>query len=434
MAAFGLAVLLSGLRSPTRRCSTSSRGLADSLALAIFVHLLLASRPGGWRTGVARVVAALVVAAAAGRGRCSAIRPAIRGAPTARNPLLVESHEASPRPRWRSRALGRRSRSPPSCCSPAGARARRSSAARSRRSLVAAAVLLGLAAVSISAQALDLSDGVQKAAQLVFIAGFAALPVAFLAGLVRSRFFRAATVGGVIERLTHGRGGDGVEDALASALGDPSLAVAFWLPERDGYVDREGRPIALPARATARSPPRSPTRAGASARSSTTPRWASDPELMRAAAGAAGLALENDRLEVELRARLQALRASRTRIVEAGDAERRRLGRDLHDGAQQRLVALLLDLQLARERWDDQPERSRALVDDALEHARAAVEELRDLASGIHPAVLSQRGLDAALESLADALARCPSSSTSRSTSGSRPAPRPRPTSSSPRR
>ena len=73
------------------------------------------------------------------------------------------------------------------------------------------------------------------------------------------------------------------------------------------------------------------------------------------AASAAALAMENARLEVELRAKLEALRASRARLVEAGDAERRRLGRDLHDGAQQRLVALMIELQLAREHFDDDP-------------------------------------------------------------------------------
>jgi signal transduction histidine kinase len=121
---------------------------------------------------------------------------------------------------------------------------------------------------------------------------------------------------------------------------------------------------------------------------------------MATATGAAVLALENDRLEVELRARLEALRVSRARIVEAGDAERRRLGRDLHDGAQQRLISLLIALQLARERWEDEPGEARALVEQALADARAAVGELRELAAGIHPAVLSQRGLDAALETL----------------------------------
>ena len=126
-----------------------------------------------------------------------------------------------------------------------------------------------------------------------------------------------------------------------------------------------------------------------------------EPELVREAAAAAALALENQRLEVELRARLEALRASRARLIEAGDAERRRLTRDLHDGAQQRLVALMIELQLARETFDADPEGATQLVDSAFANAQEAVKELRDLAAGIHPAVLSQRGLDAALESLA---------------------------------
>jgi signal transduction histidine kinase len=373
MIAFGLAVLLSGLSIADRPWLDVVSGLADSLALAIFVHLLLAF-PSGRLDGRASrlVVAASYITALAPDGVVkSAVGLALALAAVVL--LLRRARAASPLQRSAFAPLA-----------------------------VAAAVLLGLAAVSISAQALDLSDGVQKAAQLVFIAGFAALPVAFLAGLVRSRFFRTATVGRVIERLTHGPGGGAIEDALATALGDPALAVAFWLPEENGYADREGRAIALPAGrdgTVATEITHQGRRVGALIHDAA---LAGDPELMRAAAGAAGLALENDRLAVELRARLQALRASRTRIVETGDAERRRLSRDLHDGAQQRLVALLLDLQLARDRWDNQPESSRALVDDALEHARAAVEELRDLASGIHPAVLSQRGLDAALESLAN--------------------------------
>ena len=128
---------------------------------------------------------------------------------------------------------------------------------------------------------------------------------------------------------------------------------------------------------------------------------AETPDLVFEAASAAALAMENARLEVELRAKLEALRASRSRLVEAGDAERRRLGRDLHDGAQQRLVALMIELQLAREHFDKDPAQARGLIDSAFANAQAAVGELRDLASGIHPAVLSQRGLEAGLESLA---------------------------------
>ncbi len=93
------------------------------------------------------------------------------------------------------------------------------------------------------------------------------------------------------------------------------------------------------------------------------------------------------------------LAASRARILKAGDEERRRLGRDLHDGAQQQLVSAVISLQLAQKRWNDRG-RARQLVDDALEHAQAAIGDLRELAAGIHPSVLTDRGLHAALETL----------------------------------
>jgi signal transduction histidine kinase len=102
-----------------------------------------------------------------------------------------------------------------------------------------------------------------------------------------------------------------------------------------------------------------------------------------------------------LRARVQTLEASRARTVEAAAAERRRIERDLHDGAQQRLVALAMDLGMAREKFADEPEAARALVEEAHQEAKRALAELRDLARGIHPAVLSDRGLDAALSALA---------------------------------
>jgi signal transduction histidine kinase len=95
------------------------------------------------------------------------------------------------------------------------------------------------------------------------------------------------------------------------------------------------------------------------------------------------------------------LAASRARILKAGDEERRRVGRDLHDGAQQRLVSVVIDLQLAQKRWEQDPERARSLVDDALDHAKAAIGDLRELAAGIHPSVLTDRGLPAAIETLA---------------------------------
>jgi signal transduction histidine kinase len=113
------------------------------------------------------------------------------------------------------------------------------------------------------------------------------------------------------------------------------------------------------------------------------------------------VAQENVRLDAELQARLDDLRESRARIVQAGDAARRKLERDLHDGAQQRLVGLALDLRLAREKLDDDPRAAAAMLEDASTELARATEELRELARGIHPAVLSDRGLSAAVESLA---------------------------------
>ena len=121
---------------------------------------------------------------------------------------------------------------------------------------------------------------------------------------------------------------------------------------------------------------------------------------MRAAGAAAALALENQRLEAELRARIEDLRASRARLVEAGDNERRRLERDLHDGAQSRLVALALKLQLARRTVADDSETA-TLLEESSAELRASLDELRELARGLHPVVLTDRGLPAAVRILA---------------------------------
>jgi signal transduction histidine kinase len=407
LAAFGLAALLSGMAIADARLPYLVSRLADALALPLFVHLLLSFASGRVEDRASRwVVAASYVSAAVPQVVAMLVgdpagEPSCGDCPD--NPILIASHDGVA-----EAALAVKSTAGLALALAAVVlvvRRARVSSPFQRRAFAplatAGAVLLVLVVVSVTAQAVNASDAVQKAAQLVFIAGFVGLPVAFLIGLQRSRFFRSATVTAVIDRLAVGRGAHDLEGDLAAALGDPSLAVAYWLPEGEEYVDREGHPMTLPAQdagSVVTEITHQGRRVGALVHDGT---LSEDSELMRAVAGAAGLALENERLEVELRARLQALRASRARIVAVGDAERRRLGRDLHDGAQQRLISLLLDLQLARERWEEDPGSSRELVDHALESARAAVEELRDLASGIHPAVLSQRGLDAALESLA---------------------------------
>lgn len=129
---------------------------------------------------------------------------------------------------------------------------------------------------------------------------------------------------------------------------------------------------------------------------------AEDPGLLQAVSTAAGLALENERLLADLRAQLEQLRESRARIVQAGDTERRRLERNLHDGAQQRLVALSLALGLAGSKIEQEPSAAAALLAAAREELTRALDELRELARGLHPAVLTDRGLSDALTVLAD--------------------------------
>ena len=130
------------------------------------------------------------------------------------------------------------------------------------------------------------------------------------------------------------------------------------------------------------------------------PSLSEEPQLIRTAGAAAALALENQRLAAELRARIEELRASRARVVEAGDAERRRLERNLHDGAQSRLVAVALKLQLARMRVDGGSEAA-VLLDESSAELQASLDELRELARGLHPAVLIDQGLKAAVRVLA---------------------------------
>jgi len=126
-----------------------------------------------------------------------------------------------------------------------------------------------------------------------------------------------------------------------------------------------------------------------------------DAGLVRAAGAAAGLAIANERLRAEVRAQLEEVRASRQRIVEAGDRERRRVERNLHDGAQQRLITLSLALGMLRDQ-SAADLAMRAALADACAELKQATAELREMARGIHPAILTEEGLPPAVESLAD--------------------------------
>ena len=224
------------------------------------------------------------------------------------------------------------------------------------------------------------------------------VPFAVLVDMLRARLARSA-VGDLVLALHGSPAPEDLRDAIARALGDPSLQVAYWLPEYDTYADLDGRPVQLPSSPTRKTSVVDSTGAPVAALLHD-PTLYEQPQLLDAVGATAGLALERARLHAELRAQIDELRGTRARILEAAQSERRRLERDLHDGAQQRLVTLALDLGMLERRLGDDPDARRSLEEARGELARS-LEELRDLARGIHPAVVTGRGLATALEGLA---------------------------------
>jgi signal transduction histidine kinase len=347
---------------------------------------------------------------------------------------------------------------------------------------------------------------------IALIVTFTAVPFLFLAGLLGTTLARSAGVGTIFSRVPERASPGEVQEGLRQALRDPTAQVAYWYEEGAHYVDVDGNHFELPPETRDRVVTRLEYADSPVAAIVHDAALREEPELLDAITGAARIALERDKLLVEVKARaeryravLQAmpdlmfriardgtyrsynapnpsdllnevvvgrkvherlpaeladrvlaagqaavdrgtlqmieydldfsgetrnyearfapsgedeflmivreiterkrqheeLEASRARIVAAGDEERRKLERNLHDGAQQRLVSLSLSLRLAQGRIRTDPEGTARLLDASREELAHALEELRELARGIHPAVLTDRGLDAALEALA---------------------------------
>jgi signal transduction histidine kinase len=192
-----------------------------------------------------------------------------------------------------------------------------------------------------------------------------------------------------------------LREVLARSLGDPDLKVAYPLHDPERLVDAAGTPVD-PAEHEGRAVTPLVRQGHTVAMLFHRQGLLDDPAVVDEVVAATRLALENDRLQAEVLAQLEDLRASRARIVGTGDAERRRLERDLHDGAQQRLVGLSLALRLAHTKLGPHPDPNLTPLIDRTEHAlRMAIDELRELAHGIYPAVLTDEGLSAAVEALA---------------------------------
>ena len=223
------------------------------------------------------------------------------------------------------------------------------------------------------------------------IGGQMAVALALLAGVLLGELARGRVADLVVELSQIAPGH--VRDALARALNDPTLQVAYWLPMRRAYVDEAGQPVELPQDG------RAVTRLADVAAVVHDPEL--DADLVEAAGAAARLALHNARLQADVRSQLDKVQESRRRIVTAGDEQRRRIERDLHDGAQQRLVALALELRIAQRQIGQGDAEIDRVLAEAVDELQVAVEELRELARGVHPAVLTEEGLGGALESLA---------------------------------
>ena len=204
-----------------------------------------------------------------------------------------------------------------------------------------------------------------------------AFPAALVVGVVRSRLDQAR-VGDLALALEEAITSTELEERIGEALGDPTARLVFWSERGSGSMDTRGRPVEM---TTYRS------------------QAAVDPTLAASVSAAATLAVRNESLRAELRSQLLEVERSRERITEAALEERRRIERDLHDGAQQGLLALGARLSSIRSRADDE---IGPLLDEAIEDLKSTVDSLRDLARGVHPPILTDRGLAPAIETLAE--------------------------------
>jgi signal transduction histidine kinase len=186
---------------------------------------------------------------------------------------------------------------------------------------------------------------------------------------------------------------------LSRALGDPSLEIGYWLPDRAVFVDAEGRVLSLPGPGSGRSVTTVEREGQPVAVLVHDPAVLEDRGLLEAVTSAARLAASNARLQAEVRARVVELAASRRRILAARDEERRRLERRLHDGAEARLEELAATLRRGQRSTTDQ--RTREQLARAEDQLTRTLEELRRLGHGLHPRVLSEHGLADALAALA---------------------------------
>jgi len=392
MVAGGLASAFSGWQLAEASGPYTFGAAFDIVPAALFLHVCLAFPDGRLRSRFERVLVGFAYFSAVG---LQLVKLALGGVNPAnlldvwRQPDLVSTVEDI-------QLLSL------SACCLVGLRvlARRRRFGRPRRRSIAIvidsfALALVMIALLFVLGAFDLPGFREVQRVTLFVVGLS--PLVFLLGLLDARLARSA-VGDLMLELRSDPAPPDLRDALAHALRDPSLTLAYWLPDFQTYVDVNGRPVKLPDddRRSATLIDMNGEQVAALVHDAALD---DERELLEAVGAAAGMSLENARLQAELRARVEELRGSRARVIEAGQKERQRLERNLHDGAQQRLIALSLRLSLLEKRLPNEPATKQEL-DAARRELALSLDELRDVARGIHPAVLSGHGLAVAVESL----------------------------------
>ena len=271
--------------------------------------------------------------------------------------------------------------------------------------LAAAVARMAATVAFLVARAVDSGSQLTKGLGWIALLATPAVSGGFLIGLVRSRA-RAARALGKLGGALGRPSAQELQEVIAEAVDDPSLEIVYRTSgDPAEWVDDSGRPAELPES--------SPTRATTEIRSGGLAvaalvhdaALAEAPVMTEVANGFAQMALQNQRLETELRSSLRELKASRSRIMSAADAERRRIERDLHDGAQQRLLALAIELELAGELVTNDPRKGASRLHELVQDVNEAMADIRSLASGLYPSLLVERGL---VEALSEVAAACP--------------------------
>jgi signal transduction histidine kinase len=379
-----------------------------SLHLSVFMHLLVTFPTGRTRSWPQRVTVAAGYLLSAPLDLVFLMLGAQRGAGTALPPnglVIVPVQPGSPDPIDLTVQLAVLALCG-SVLAIVGARWRRARPAE-RRAIWPALLGGGLIVVALIVQRSAFVLAVPPEVRVVFTWAARMVlvlwPLALLFGLVRSRLDRSGVSMMLVELGAGPPAPERLRELLARTLHDPSVAVAFWLPDRGIHVDARGDPVTVeppePGRAVTHLE-HGGSRIAALVHDRA---LADEPELVQAVAAGAGMALENERLHAEVRAQLREVQASRARIVESADAARRRVERDLHDGAQQRLVTVALLLTLARRKLTTgTAEEVDAVLDQTGDELAGALAELRELARGIYPVLLTDAGLGPALTALAE--------------------------------